>query len=890
MARLAIRVRPIGGNTLTNHFQALGRALIDNGYLIVPIAPGGKRPLMPGWQAARMTASDLHAYPGHGVGILCGQGDFPIAAIDIDISHPAINEAVVAWCQSHFGCSAERVGAAPRTLLVYRAATSGWTKGSSIKFFDDADPQKLSGKVNEQQVEVLGLGQQFVAYHLHPDTGKEYEWTDLFGGIAHIPAHQLPIITDDQIDALIAEVDRLVRITPGLKVVSRGASVVSSSTSLGHALESLTPRLGVPLSEVRDAMAFYDNSGNGQGYETWLSVGMALHHEYGNTERDAEALALWKEWGSKSDKHDPKQYDYKWFSFEQSGRRPTTLRWLLKMVNQAKRDVELIAKRDTVEAIKTAIADAQDIYALTSSVADRIRNLVGDDTTVQNEAVSTFRRRYKELSGSATLTVTQAKSLILPKRADSTPTVLTQLPLTEFGNAKRMVNRYRHEMIYVPEINCWFLWTGQHWRKAAEIEVEFRAKQTVIDLVDEAKNLDSEKLPEFFEFCKYSQQVKMVVSMKRLAASDPDVMVPVGSLDSRSHLLGVRNGVVDLSTGVFRQGRQDDYITMRCGCDYIPNATSPLFDQTLIEVFKGDREMADFFMVCIGYALTGNPTQDMLFIPFGSGSNGKSTILGVIRRVFGDYAKSAEASTFVADGKSGGAGGAREDLVRLRGSRFVYVNEPDEGGELREGMVKSMTGGDSITARALYSRDSVEITPSWVVFMPTNHKPIIKGNDNGIWRRLTLIPFERNFENDPTVAKDPKREEKLLAEMPGVLNRCLQAAMRYQREGLNLTSAVRAARDDYRSQMDLLAEWLDECCELDSTYSEDMAKLWSSWDAFAKRNGLHQYVRSSVALGKRLDHRFAAFKGTGGVRKRQGLRIKDVFRMESVTQSGASGG
>lgn len=881
----------------TNHFTTLGRSLISNGFLILPIKQGEKRPAISGWQSARLGFTDLDAYPQHGVGVLCGQGEWPIVGIDIDISHPAISQAVLGWCRRTMGETAERVGAAPRMLLVYRAAQRGWTKGNSVKFFDDTDPQKPNGKPNEQQVEVLGLGQQFVAYHVHPDIGREYEWTDLFGGIAAIAARDLPVVTDEQIDALMAEVDRLARSTPGVKIVSKGASLVASSTSLGHALESLTPRLGVSLEEVRSLLPYIENSGTGQGYDTWLSVGMSLHHEFAGTDDDAAALAMWKDWGSQSAKHDPKQYDYKWVSFDQSGRRPTTLRWLLKIANQAKRDADLHAKRSTVEQIKDSIVQAEDIYALTSSVADAIRVMAGDDATIQNEAISAFRRRYRELSGNATLTLSQAKSLLAPKKAEITPTVLAQLPLTEFGNAKRMVNRYRGELIYVPEINCWYLWSGQHWRRAAEIEVEFRAKQTVLDLVDEAKLLDSEKLPEFFEFCKYSQQIKMVTNMRRLASSDPDVMVPVRLMDAQSHLLGVRNGVIDLRNGLFRPGKHDDFITMQCGCDYEPNATSPLFDSTLLEVFKGDREMADFFMLCIGYALTGNPTQDMLFIPFGSGSNGKSTILGVIRRVFGDYAKSAEANTFVTDGKSSGAGGAREDLVRLRGARFVYVNEPDEGGELREGMVKSMTGGDSITARALYSRDSVEMTPSWAVFMPTNHKPIIKGTDNGIWRRLTLIPFERNFENDPHIVKDPKREEKLLAEMPGVLNRCLQAAMRYQREGLALTSSVRAARDEYRSQMDLLAEWLDECCEAAPGFAEDMAKLWESWESFSKRRGLAQYVRSSVALGKRLDARFPSFKGTGGVRKRSGLRLKDVFRLEYVnsslfggTGSGASGG
>ena len=168
----------------------------------------------------------------------------------------------------------------------------------------------------------------------------------------------------------------------------------------------------------------------------------------------------------------------------------------------------------------------------------------------------------------------------------------------------------------------------------------------------------------------------------------------------------------------------------------------------------------------------------------------------------------------MSDSAGGNAGGPREDLVRLRGSRFVYVNEPDENGELREGTVKSMTGGDVITARGQRAIHSIEILPTWVVFMPTNHKPIVKGSDNGIWRRLKLIPFERDFDNDKTIIKDPLRAEKLKAELPGILSLIVRSAVRYQREGLSEPNSVRAARDSYRTQMDLLAEWLDDCCEV----------------------------------------------------------------------------
>ena len=155
---------------MTNHFKAQVRSLLANGYSIVLIRKGEKRPAIEAWQKARLGIGDLDRYPDCGVGVLCGHGAHPIVGIDIDVSHPAISAALIAWCQEHLGPAHERVGAAPRVRLAYRANESGWAKGNSTRFFDAADPVKLNGKTNHQQVEVLGIGQQFVAYHEHPDT------------------------------------------------------------------------------------------------------------------------------------------------------------------------------------------------------------------------------------------------------------------------------------------------------------------------------------------------------------------------------------------------------------------------------------------------------------------------------------------------------------------------------------------------------------------------------------------------------------------------------------------------------------------------------------------------------------------------------------------------
>lgn len=854
---------------MSDHFRTQGRALLANGYLVVPIRKGEKRPAIGGWQKARLGIDDLTRYPSHGVGVLCGQGAHPVVGVDIDVSHPTIGPALIAWCQSHLGYGGERVGAAPRILLVYRADRAGWAKGASVQFFDPNDPFKPSGKDNHQQVEILGLGQQFVAYHEHPDTGRDYEWVDFFGGLECLRASDLPVVTEAQIEALLAEVMRLVRTTEGVTVVGSAESPVMRSGSDADDLASLVSTVGMPLSEAAEWLSYLENDGD--SYDTWVHVGMSLHHEYHGTEHEADALALWREYGARSSKDQPGQYEYKWRSFGHGGGTPTTLRWLLKICGIAKREKQHESRRAALDEAKALIKEQTDSLKLGSgAVLEKLQSLIPDDPLVRTEIIGAFQAQYKLLT-KTNMPITQARALLIgPKAA----TVQAKRPLTEFGNAERMLDRYGDGLMYVPEIERWFLWTGVFWRQAVSVEIEHLAKETIRSLVNERD--DHEDAAEFFQFCALSQQARMVANMVKLATSDPRVAVPARELDKHSHLLGVKNGVVDLRSGTLLPPDPDLHITLTCACDYDPRAKAPLFERTISEVFSGDADMVDYVLRTFGYALMGNPIQDIMFIAFGNGSNGKSTIFNAVRQVFGGYARSADPNSFVADGKQGGGGGPREDVVRLMGARFVYVNEPDENGELREGMVKSMTGGDTITARGVHAKHSVEITPTWVVYMPTNHKPIIKGNDNGIWRRMGLLPFERNFETDKSVPKDEKRREKLLAEMPGILALLVRAALKYQKEGLTMPTRVQAARDTYRSQMDLLAEWLDEFCDVDPDASATPTELWESWEMFARRRGLLSYIRSSSALGRRLDSRFPAARSATGARIRLGLRIKSA--------------
>lgn len=625
-------------------------------------------------------------------------------------------------------------------------------------------------------------------------------------------------------------------------------------------LLGVVPKVGLSIEKAR---AFVEALDPDCGYDEWLKTGQSLHHEF---EGSSAALLVWQEWSRKSVEKYPgdRALSAKWESFGRYVGAPITAAWLLKHSRVAK----VAARYEAVGEWKEKIAEVADDYDLREKLCPSIAKDARLDGADREILVGAVMRRLKAMDSA--LPIAAVRRLVASPES-MVPTVRRDRPLTEFGMAERLLDQFGDSLMYVPETDCWYVWGGVVWRKVTKTEIEFYAKETVKRLVKEVDDWSDQG--EFFEFCKLAQQAKMVKNMVGLAASDPRVMVPAAELDRHAGLVAVQNGVLDLDSGRLLVADPAYRLTLQMGCNYVPDAACPLFDSTALDVFGGDATLVEFFQRVVGYALTGQPKEDVMVIPFGNGSNGKSTILGAVRRVFGSYARSAEAGSFVSEAKGGGnAGGAREDLLRLQGARFVYVNEPDENAELREGSVKAMTGGDAITARGLFAKSSVEIEPTWLIVMPTNHKPIIKGSDNGIWRRLLLLPFEQNFEG--RADKDPDRAEKLQAEAEGILVWMLRGMRQYAQRGLTKPDSVRKAGESYRSQMDLLADWIDQFCEV-GDFQCEMSRLWLSWESYAKSNGVINYVRSNAALGRRLDSRFPLIRGTGGVRLRSGIRLRE---------------
>ena len=758
----------------------------------------GKAPVLPRWQQrAALTAAELHQYRGHNVGLVLGVAPWHFVALDIDSTHEAFSAACEALAVARWGLCPVRVGRWPKRLVLLRL---------------DAPARKWTGPWLEDLVgdrcrlEVLGAGQQCVVAGTHPDTGQAYQWTDPLGGLGvdgWMPA-DVPLTSWSEVEAWCSEALKAGERWGLAQALSTTAPPrAGANTTLSPAAEGapgLLETYAPPLGlSIAEARELvFDHGGDPADYDAWLRAGMALHHESGGAAGEGDAwLELWDEWSATAPNY--------------AGTEDLARRW---------------------EGFGRSVAAGGRPVTLKYAVA----------------ACSEAKRVEREASGAE------------PK-ADWSSGGAAVLR-TEFGNARRMVAQHAGKLLWCAGLGWWFHWTGNHWARAYEADVLRYAQATVDGLIDAAKALPREEAGEALKWAARSQTKGMCAAMVSLAAAAPELRVEVEELDADKALLGVANGMVDLRTGRLLPPDPRARITRVTDVRYVEGAECPVFLRTVDEVFAGQPMMPGFFQRLVGYSIIGDPREHLMVFLIGNGGNGKSTLQNAIRFALGNHCVSAHASSFVREGPGGAAaGGARPDLLALHGARLVLVSEPPEGSELREDVIKSMAGGDALPARALYSSHIVQIQPSWTAWLSTNHKPIIKGEDMGIWRRVLPVPFLRDFENDPSVAKDVDRAARLRAEAEGVLAWIVQGAVEYYRQGLRVPGEVSASRGEYRADMDLLAEWLRERCIVGAgeggteARSVSLDALWLDWEPWARTRGELRYVHSRKMLSKRLQSR-----------------------------------
>lgn len=414
---------------------------------------------------------------------------------------------------------------------------------------------------------------------------------------------------------------------------------------------------------------------------------------------------------------------------------------------------------------------------------------------------------------------------------------------------------------FVPERGSWLNWRNGRWnwndalafQKAMKLGHEIQKRA--------AQETDPDSRQSKLRKALTAGDRKSIENQLALAKSLPKINTPQSSIDGHDWKLACQNGVIDLRAPIarcFAEPCPGLLLTKCLGTSYDPKATCPTWEQFLQDVFEGDDELIEFIKSAVGYSLTSDTREQCLFFLHGGGSNGKSTFTETLQKLFGSYGQRAPKSLFE---RSANGSESTNDLARLDGIRFVIGSETEEGSSLAESKIKDLTGGDTITARYLH-KEFFDFAPSHKLWMFGNHQPRIKGADQGIWRRIRLIPFNRQFTDEQ---KDRTLPHKLEMELSGILNWALQGCQQWQEKGLPIPSSVAKATADYRDQEDVIGQFLTDRLNVSGDPEDKIliSRVYEFYRGWCEDEGLTRPL-TNRALAKKLRERgFESFKSNG---------------------------
>ena len=427
----------------------------------------------------------------------------------------------------------------------------------------------------------------------------------------------------------------------------------------------------------------------------------------------------------------------------------------------------------------------------------------------------------------------------------------------DMGNAQRMLDLFGQKILYNYNEKKWLIYDGIRWRTDGTGFIRTLADRSIARMSVEAAYYESQGEDMAKAFQKHLKSCRSNKS-KNAMLSELEHHVPVtpNDLDRNKSLLNTADCVIDLRTLKTQPHDAELLITKHTPIKYKPDAECPLWENFLNQIFDGDAELVNYIQRAVGYSLTGSTSEQCAFFLYGTGSNGKSTFLDIVREICGDYATNIQPETIMVRPNGGTAS---SDVARLKGARFVTSVEPNEGMRINEGLLKQLTGDDIVTARKLYSEE-FEFRPEFKLWMATNHKPIIRGTDTGIWRRVRMIPFTVHIPPDKV---DRNLKDKLLGELEGIFAWAVKGVKLYNEQGLRMPAAVAAAVEEYRAEMDVISAFVSSCCLVEAgrqVKANDLYRVYSEW---CSRN--NEYCMSSTKFGTEIAKRYQRMKIRSGL-------------------------
>lgn len=445
---------------------------------------------------------------------------------------------------------------------------------------------------------------------------------------------------------------------------------------------------------------------------------------------------------------------------------------------------------------------------------------------------------------------------------DSAPD-LTAHSFNDHGNAERLNAMFGNDLRYCHPLKKWFVWDGQRWAPDETGKAVHFAKRTMIEFNSQVVLKHKGDAAE--KFARASLNMRSITGMLAMAQSDLYVMP--SQLDTHPELLNFQNGTVDLRSGTLRPHDRADFITKLIHYDYVPTATCPLWLRALDQMMGGgpdasegnlesSQRMVEYLQRAFGYSLTGLTSEKAIFVLFGKGNNGKSTMLTTFRQLIAEYAVLIQADSLMSRQESNNT---QADLADLRGARFVQTSETEEGQKLSQGKVKRITQGMGMIKAVRKYENPIEFPETHKLWLDTNRKPDIRdADDSATFNRLHPIPFTVTITDI-----DREMPAKLIGEAEGILAWAVQGAVMWYENGLEKPEEIDAARERWRSDSDQLGRFVAECCVVHKGCRVPASALYAEYSRWAEA-GKEKDTLSGTFFGRKIGERYTKDEKNSG--------------------------
>jgi len=426
------------------------------------------------------------------------------------------------------------------------------------------------------------------------------------------------------------------------------------------------------------------------------------------------------------------------------------------------------------------------------------------------------------------------------------PVSLLPFPYTDTGNAERLLAAFPAKFLYSPETNRWFTWTGKLWRRDSLQTIYSYANATIREFLRQTNQI-ADPIPREIarKFAIRSESAQSQEAMIRQFHRLHGTSILQSRFDRHPYLLNLDNGILDLRAGQLLPHAPSRLLSKTSSIKFDPSATCPLFLSFLDRIMASNENLISYLQTIFGYSLTGDVSERAVFCLFGNGSNGKTTLLRVIRHILGDYAASVMIKSIM-DNRESDSLTTTSDIANLQGARFATTSEAKQRQKLSEHLIKYLTSTDKLRACHKY-QDPFEFEPTHKLFIDTNHRPEVTGTDLGIWSRLHLIPFTTEV---PKASQDPELYFKLIEESPGILNWMLNGCLRWSVSRLNPPSEVTSATSAWKVEDDLFSEFFTDCCEFTPKYFTPTSQINDEFKKWCEQE--HIKMPSYLVLNDRL--------------------------------------